>query len=344
MVDPGSKIFDIDNWEENGISVTVDDNMNLNFWASFKGNEKDGNKEFYYADGVQTSIGGSMDWLVSQFPAADYSFDTYLIDKINVQSKRDENSAYDKVESDYDFEKDYSDIYSKIQTVEDVINLSRRPIQGIGGESFADNIMFSTEILGESIRHLTNDAGDLIGEKFLELLDKDENGTINEEDLEGLSNQEAEIWKEGIRNLTDALVNPDNSAFNLEITRDLMAKFFAGIGQQHSNRDYERADKKYNSKSLSVSQKASQASADRIHKILEKETITLLDIKSISASNSTIGPNVIEEGDEFIFRDAYGYERSRVKKTDKNGILVALYNRAGVSGEYRRELTLPDPE
>ena len=186
---------------------------------------------------------------------------------------------------DFNKEEERSHILGSIRTEEAFQNIARREIEGVGIGSFRENLLDNIEIQKETIRHMfTDDQG--MSMEFgasLDFLDSNNDGIINsmdgKEDADGniLSEEEKQIWKKSSVALVDALTNVKNPAFDLEISRNLIADMLVDYRHQAYEKSYVTEYNVLNpgTKITSRTQKATKRVNNTISSIENNERIYL---------------------------------------------------------------------
>tara|TARA_R100000315_G_C5235050_1_gene146555 strand:+ start:1277 stop:3088 length:1812 start_codon:yes stop_codon:yes gene_type:complete len=149
----------------------------------------------------------------------------------------DASFAYDENE----FQVFFKDL---IKDKKDFDDFAYESITGLNDEpSFEDSVYENAELMGIPFSALdnmmVNENNQIvnIGETY-KTLDLDGNQIINSLDgskaAEMFANNPDELkkYKENVKNMIDAIVNVNNPAFNLETSRDLMAKYYMTYDQQ----------------------------------------------------------------------------------------------------------------
>ena len=186
---------------------------------------------------------------------------------------------------DFNKEEERSHILGSIRTEEAFQNIARREIEGVGIGSFRENLLDNIEIQKETIRHMfTDDQG--MSMEFgasLDFLDSNNDGIINsmdgKEDADGniLSEEAKQIWKKSSVALVDALTNVKNPAFDLEISRNLIADMLVDYRHQAYEKSYVTEYNVLNpgTKITSRTQKATKRVNNTISSIENNERIYL---------------------------------------------------------------------
>jgi|21_taG_2_1085346.scaffolds.fasta_scaffold00092_15 hypothetical protein len=130
----------------------------------------------------------------------------------------------------------------EINNEEDFLDVSGAKI--IGDRSFREGLINRADISVATIRTMVGENEADIGALYA-AMDHDNSGGINfDKDLAELTTTEArEEFKKNYELLIDAITNPENEAFNLSISKDLLADYYVGLKKQNYDNTYNYYDK-----------------------------------------------------------------------------------------------------
>ena len=159
----------------------------------------------------------------------------------NIVTKTGKRGLIDGSDPDANFNYNEDDFLAKfksdvIVTKSDFDDFAYQSISQLNDEpSFEDSVYENAEQMGIPVAILDqiviteNNTMQQVGEEYKKL-DLVPDGVINSLDgakaAEQLQGQELKDYKENVKQLIDAIVNINNPAFNFEVSRDLMAKYY----------------------------------------------------------------------------------------------------------------------
>lgn len=131
----------------------------------------------------------------------------------------------------------------EINNEEDFLDISGAKI--IGDRSFREALINRADISVAAIRTMVGENEADIGALYA-AMDHDNSGGINfDKDLAELKTTEArEEFKKNYELLIDAITNPENTAFNLSMSKDLLADYYVGLKKQNYDNTYNYYNKK----------------------------------------------------------------------------------------------------
>ena len=164
--------------------------------------------------------------------------DKTYIKMVNASSAKGELDGKDEniTEVQYNEDNFIAGFKDMIQDEQDFDDFAYDRISGLNDEpSFEEAVYENAVTMGipfavlDQMTTLENNEAKKVGEKYKQL-DLNNDGTISSLDgriaEDKLSADDLKIFKENVKQLIDAVVNKDNPAFNFEVSRDLMAKYY----------------------------------------------------------------------------------------------------------------------
>tara|TARA_B100000941_G_C28500978_1_gene554178 strand:+ start:598 stop:2445 length:1848 start_codon:yes stop_codon:yes gene_type:complete len=164
--------------------------------------------------------------------------DRTYIEMINASGAKGELDGKDEniTEVQYNEDNFIAGFKDMIQDEQDFDDFAYDRISGLNDEpSFEEAVYENAVTMGipfavlDQMTILENNEAKKVGEKYKQL-DLNNDGTISSLDgriaKDELSAKDLKIFKENVKQLIDAVVNKDNPAFNFEVSRDLMAKYY----------------------------------------------------------------------------------------------------------------------
>jgi hypothetical protein len=206
---------------ENGIEITAS-----NYW-------NDANSK--WGDAVTMT---SKD-IVEAFPIKNFEWDTKYMANV-VVTETTGTSDGQKGEYDYKIKSKRSDFIGTVRTKDEFSNISQRPAEGLGTQSFKDALMddigISIDVLGSMFYDDEGTRYD-VGSVFTEL-DKNNDGMVNGEDMalaKAMGEEAYGSFEANMDAMIDAVVNVDNPAFSLSRSQELLADYYIGKEAEGNN-------------------------------------------------------------------------------------------------------------
>ena len=175
--------------------------------------------------------------VASAFNPRNTSLDDEYIKTLNASGRRGELDGKDiNATMNYDENSFLAGFKNLIKDEQDFDDFAYDRITNLNDEpSFEESVYENAITMGipfavlDQMMIVKDDKQELVGEKYKEL-DLVPDGVINSLDgkraEEIFKGQDLENFKENVKQLIDAVVNKDNPAFNFEVSRDLMAKYY----------------------------------------------------------------------------------------------------------------------
>jgi len=200
----------------------------------------------YYSDATSSwgdAISMTPQELSEALKVKDVTFDT---DYLKTNEKFFDIGKQDYVDGNgmsFNKDREKGRFESNIQTEKDFSNAALRPVDAINQPSFVDaledNLGISVALLDEMFY---DDNGERvnIGNVFSEL-DKQGNkdGIIDIKDSMNLSGEALESFKRNHKAMIDALVNVNNPAFDINISKKLLSEYYVSFHEQAYEQGYE---------------------------------------------------------------------------------------------------------
>jgi len=228
---------------ENGIEITAS-----NYWKSGAKIDKEGNVVTPASSWGDAITMTSKD-IVEAFPIKNFEWDTKYMENV-VVTETTGTSDGQKGEYNYKTKSKRSDFIGTVSTKDEFANISQRPVNGLGPQSFKDAIMddigISMDVIGsmfyddEGTRY---DVGGALSQLYPGgsekiSMDLKPDGVINAEDMalaKAMGGEVYESFEANIDAMIDAIVNVDNPAFSLSRSQELLADYYIGREAEGNN-------------------------------------------------------------------------------------------------------------
>lgn len=206
----------------------------------------------YYSDATSTwgdEISFTMNDLKETFPPTDPKLDKDIV-KLNTESgtKGVFDATGNNPQYDYKQPAQRDAILSIIKDKDDFKDVSQRRIDGLGSipsfkEALMEDISIPFSVLDKMFYDENGERVE-IGQAF-KYLDYNEDGKISNEDA-NFPGVDSEAFKDNIAAMLDAIVNPDNPAFSLSVSKELFADYYVSVDEQTYRTNFEKTVKANN--------------------------------------------------------------------------------------------------
>jgi hypothetical protein len=194
-------------------------------------------------------ISFTMNDLKETFPPTDPKLDKDIV-KLNTESgtKGVFDATGNNPQYDYKQPAQRDAILSIIKDKDDFKDVSQRRIDGLGSipsfkEALMEDISIPFSVLDKMFYDENGERVE-IGQAF-KYLDYNEDGKISNEDA-NFPGVDSEAFKDNIAAMLDAIVNPDNPAFSLSVSKELFADYYVSIDEQTYRTNFEKTVKANN--------------------------------------------------------------------------------------------------
>ncbi len=203
----------------------------------------------YYSDATSTwgdEISFTMNDLKETFPPTDPKLDK---DIVTLNKNSGDQGTFDATGNNpqYNYKQpaQKSAILDIIKDKEDFKDVSQRRIEGLGStpsfkEALMEDISIPFSVLDKMFYDENGERVE-IGQAF-KYLDYNEDGEISNEDA-SFPGVDPEAFKNNIAAMLDAIVNPDNPAFSLDVSKELFADYYVSIDEQTYRKNFEKTVK-----------------------------------------------------------------------------------------------------
>lgn len=206
----------------------------------------------YYSDATSVwgdEISFTMSDLNEAFPPKDTKIDGAIMGMNEASGKK---GAFDGTGEDpvynYEVGSQRGFLMDMIKDKKDFKNISRRRIEGLDISSFEESLMDNVDIsfsVLDKMFYMDNGERVEVGQAF-KYLDYNNDGKINNDDSR-VDGVDAEVFKGNVAAMIDAVVNPDNPAFSLSVSKELFADYYVGT-ETTKGIDHQIYEKNYNLK------------------------------------------------------------------------------------------------
>jgi hypothetical protein len=206
----------------------------------------------YYSDATSVwgdEISFTMSDLNEAFPPKDTKIDGAIMSMNTASGKKGvfDGTGEDPVYN-YEVQGQRGFLMDMIKDKKDFKNISRRRVEGLDIPSFEESLMDNVDIsfgVLDKMFYMDNGERVEIGQAF-KYLDYNNDGKINNDDSR-VAGVDAEVFKGNVAAMIDAVVNPDNPAFSLSVSKELFADYYVGT-ENTKGIDHQIYEKNYNLK------------------------------------------------------------------------------------------------
>ena len=206
----------------------------------------------YYSDATSVwgdEISFTMSDLNEAFPPKDTKIDGAIMSMNTASGKKGvfDGTGEDPVYN-YEVQGQRGFLMDMIKDKKDFQNIARRRVEGLDIPSFEESLMDNVDIsfsVLDKMFYMDNGERVEIGQAF-KYLDYNNDGKINNDDSR-VDGVDAEVFKGNVAAMIDAVVNPDNPAFNLSVSKELFADYYVGT-ENSKGIDHQIYEKNYNLK------------------------------------------------------------------------------------------------
>jgi len=198
-------------------------------------------EEVVYGDEISLSFSDMNQSLTG--PMSVKGIQTRSIEQLNDAIKEGTDHAEAGGEKDFDEKRSKSKHNASIKTVQELGYMMKNEIEGVGGSTFHEDLLESGELDVNIVKNMfIDDNGDPlpISDEFFAILDDNKDGIIDENDLKGLTPEEAAIWDENSKKLLDVITNTSNKFFNEAISKEMYVSWQTDRERQEYDKAYDK--------------------------------------------------------------------------------------------------------
>jgi len=203
----------------------------------------------YYSDANSTwgdEVSMNSEQMFNALPNKDIKNDERILKDnktFSLQGATDgKNGEPNYFDNDYAFGEEKANFISGVKDEKQFQDIASRRMEGINAPSLTQALRSRIDIPLSVLDNMFYDEGGQrvdLGSVFAGL-DRDNSGSINQDDLVGLKGEDLEVFKNNHGQMIDALTNINHPAFDLNTSKDLLGDYYTNLKKQAYDATYNK--------------------------------------------------------------------------------------------------------